>query len=203
MPKPLGEVRQVTKHVAGRQILAEVSFDILPGGCVAIEGANGSGKTTLLGIVLGRETATSGSVWFAPEITHSIAAVMQTPPFFDNLTVLEHLHFVQVSWGLSAEAARPERLLAEFGIEHIADTFPGELSSGERQLVGLCFGLLRPAAVLVLDEPEQRLDAERRVILRRHLAARKAEGAGIVMASHDGDLVENLADHTVSLEIST
>ena len=199
----LGEIRNVTRKVADREILAEVSFDIAAGTCVVLEGANGAGKTTLLRILLGRDAPTSGSVWFDGEAVpgQSIAAVMQTPPFFENLTVLEHLQFVQASWGIPADDARPSVLPAELGIERIADSFPDELSSGERQLVALCFGLLRPAALLVLDEPEQRLDVERRAAVGRILAQRKREGLTIVMATHDRQFVDELADQAVRLEI--
>lgn len=203
MGSVLGEVRNVTRKVADRKILAEVSFDITGGTCVVLEGANGAGKTTLLRILLGRDSPTSGSVWFDGEAVpeQSIAAVMQTPPFFENLTVLEHVQFVQASWGLPAESTRPSELMAELGIERIADSFPDELSSGERQLVALCFGFLRPATLLVLDEPEQRLDAERRAAVKRILAQRKREGLAIVMATHDPHFVDELADQTVRLEI--
>lgn len=201
----LGEVRNVTRKVADRSILAEVSFDIAAGTCVVLEGANGAGKTTLLRILLGRDSPTSGTVWFDGEAVpeQSIAAVMQTPPFFENLTVFEHLQFVQASWGILAEKTRPSELLAELGIERISDSFPDELSSGECQLVALCFGLLRPATLLVLDEPEQRLDVERRAAVRRILAQSKAEGLTIVMATHDRHFVDELADQTVRLEIPT
>lgn len=203
MTAALGEVRNVTRKVADREILSEVSFDIATGTCVVIEGPNGAGKTTLLRILLGRDCPTSGSLWFDREAVpeQSIAAVTQTPPFFENLTVLEHLQFVQASWGTTVEKTRPSALLADLGIQRIADSFPDELSSGERQLVALSFGLLRPAALVVLDEPEQRLDFERRAAVRQILIQRKREGLTIVMATHDRRFIEELADQTVRLKI--
>ncbi len=183
-------------------ILAPVSFGIEPGRCVAVEGPNGAGKTTLLRILLGRDAPTAGAVRFDGDLAGAggIAAVMGTPPFFEHLTVWDHLEFVDASWGRPRDGVRPAALLESLGIGRIADSFPDELSAGERQLVALCFGLLRPAALLVLDEPEQRLDAGRRAAVRGLLAQRKQAGTAIVMATHDPGFVDGLADTAVRLE---
>lgn len=204
MSSVLGEVRDVSRQVAGKTLLSPVSFTIEAGSCVALEGRNGSGKTTLLRILLGRDAPSGGAVWFDDDLVarRGIAAVMQSPPFFENLTVLEHLEFVQASWGVTpkSEEEAPSGLLRTLSIDRIANSFPDELSSGERQLIALCFSLLRPSALLVLDEPEQRLDVERRALVRMILEQRKRDGLSIVMATHDPEFIAELADTTVSLE---
>lgn len=203
--EPLVTVSAVTRTVAGRQILAPVSIMVAPGECVALTGPNGSGKTTLLNIIAGREPATQGSVSLSPTVTAraGLAAMLRQPPYFENLTVLEHLRFVHVSWGGSPDSRAPWELLERLNIERIRDSFPNELSSGERQLLALTIGLIRPAALLLLDEPEQRVDRERRELVLHLLAEKKHVGAAIVMATHDPRFMEVLADTRVALKVVT
>lgn len=87
-------------------------------------------------------------------------------------------------------------------IARIQDSFPLELSSGERQLVSLAIGLIRPSELMILDEPEQRLDIERRALVAELLLDKKRNGGAVVMATHDPQFVEALADSHVALGIT-
>lgn len=208
-PNPSGEkdpgllmrVRDVSRTVSGLDILARTSMSVHAGTCTVLQGENGSGKTTLLRIILGLDAPTTGSVNLVPGALErrDIAHVIQPPPFFENLTVLEHLLFVRASWGLPPGAEAPLALLRAFDAERLARHFPDELSSGEQQVVALCLGLARPARLLVLDEPEQRLDTGRRRALAEILRSRTADGLAVLMASHAPDLVEAAADRVIDL----
>ncbi|MBD2761947.1 ABC transporter ATP-binding protein [Kocuria sp. cx-116] len=203
MSKPLVEVSAVSKTASGRKILAPVSFSLTAGEGAVLTGPNGSGKTTLLKIMAGRELATEGSIRWRESLDPraGIATVLGDPPYFENLTVLEHLRFVCVSWGDSPGTSAPERILEALGIARIRDSFPLELSSGERQLVALAIGLIRPSELMILDEPEQRLDSERRARVVELLLDKKRNGVAVVLATHDSQFVEALADSHVALEI--
>jgi ABC-type multidrug transport system ATPase subunit len=194
--------RGVSRTVGGLRILAPVSLEARPGACVVLRGPNGSGKTTLLRLLLGLDRPTSGAVRIAdPSLTRrDIAGVLGMPPFFENLTVLEHLLFVRASWGLPPGSVEPLALLRAFDAERLARHFPDELSSGERQIVALSLGLARPARILVLDEPEQRLDQERRAALAGLLRTRLAAGTAVVMATHAPDLADAVADRVITLD---
>lgn len=200
-PGLLLDVRQVTRTVSGLGILAATSLEVRAGTCTVLRGENGSGKTTLLRVLLGLDAPTTGSVRLVPGALErrDIAHVIQPPPFFEDLTVLEHLLFVRASWGLPSGAEAPLALLRAFGAERLSRHFPDELSSGERQVVALCLGLARPARLLVLDEPEQRLDTGRRRALGDALRSRIGQGLAVVMATHAPDLTEAVADEVVTL----
>lgn len=204
MSETLVEVSGVSKTVYGREILAPVSFALSTGEGVVLTGPNGSGKTTLLKILAGRDLATEGTIEVHDSLKHraGIATVLGDPPYFEDLTVLEHLRFVCVSWGDSPDTSEPERILEALKISRIQDSFPLELSSGERQLVSLAIGFIRPSELMILDEPEQRLDIERRALVAELLLDKKRNGGAVVMATHDPQFVEALADSHVALGIT-
>lgn len=204
MSETLVEVSGVSKTVYGREILAPVSFALSTGEGVVLTGPNGSGKTTLLKILAGRDLATEGTIEVHDSLKHraGIATVLGDPPYFEDLTVLEHLRFVCVSWGESPDTSEPERILEALKISRIQDSFPLELSSGERQLVSLAIGFIRPSELMILDEPEQRLDIERRALVAKLLLDKKRNGGAVVMATHDPQFVEALADSHVALGIT-
>ena len=201
-PTPILGVEGVSKVVGTVEILRSTSFEVRGGSVTALVGPNGSGKTTLLRIVLGRDEPTTGAVWLSAEARASepgIASLTDAAPLYRDLTVREHLQLVQASWGGEARAGDFLPVVERFRAERILEQFPAELSSGERQLVGLVCALYRPAALIVLDEPEQRLDAGRRAALAGALADRVAAGAGVLLATHDASLRRAVADDVVDL----
>lgn len=204
---------EVTVVVDGAELLAPVSADLAQGECVAILGPNGSGKTTLLRSLAGRVRPTSGTVTLdsAPlderrtEVRRRIAPLIDPPALYPDLTLGDHLRLIETVW--LAENTKDRRnavtpglgvaALDAFGISHLADRFPHELSSGQRQLTSLAVTFSRPADFLILDEPEQRLDESRRRLVGEAILAAQARGVAIAFATHDGELVDRVADRSV------
>ena len=79
------------------------------------------------------------------------------------------------------------------------DAVPHELSSGQSQLFRLALTLFRPSRLLILDEPEQRLDTAKRALLSDLVRARADGGTTVVMASHDPAVTAAVADVVVDL----
>ena len=186
------------------------SGSVEAGDVLALTGANGSGKTTVLRVLAGMLEPTEGVALVGgrvpddrdPVFRRSLAALIGPPQTARDLTIVEHLQFIAATWGATAVTAREqgERLLADLAIEHLARRYPHELSSGQSQLVALAMTLARPFDVLLLDEPEQRLDADRLEQVIDVLGARADAGAAIVLASHSPRLLDALADERVHLE---
>ncbi|GGM71498.1 ABC transporter ATP-binding protein [Lentzea pudingi] len=174
------------------------------GEAVAVVGANGSGKSTLLRCLVGAEVLDSGRVLFGgAELDESsaafraaVASLLDDADYFPDVSVVEHLRLL--AW-LHSSSADVSAVLAEVGLSPVADQLPPTLSSGQRHRLGLASCFVRPRTVLVLDEPEQRLDAAGRAWLRTRLLAEKAAGVAVVFASHDQELVEAVACRTVTL----
>ena len=99
----------------------------------------------------------------------------------------------------SSSDDRARSLLDRLGIARLLDRFPHELSSGQQQLFRLALTLARPAIVLLLDEPEQRLDTAKRQVVAGIIRERAESGATVVMACHDPELTAALATRVVDI----
>ena len=190
-------------------LLDPVSFELERGRTLAITGPNGSGKTTLLRVLAGAQPQSAGEVAVlgatpderSPAFRADVAALLGPPPLSRSLTLGEYLALVGTSWGLGLDRAvdQVDELLGELGITQLAHRFAHEISSGQSQLYALALVLARPCAVLLLDEPEQRLDPERLELVARALERRKDDGVSIVLASHSPALVARIADERLEL----
>ncbi|MGZ9933915.1 ATP-binding cassette domain-containing protein [Streptomyces sp. NC-S4] len=198
-------------HVAYAEeaVLADVSLALEPGGCLALAGANGSGKSTLLSVCVGRRQPDRGEVRFAgaapreadPAFRRDVGLLLDGAECFPDLTVAEHIRMVAAAHGLGPRAdAAADRVLAELGLDHRGDAFPDALSAGQRQMLLLASVLVRPARLIVVDEPEQRLDTAARRRLAAALRAAKAAGTAVLLASHDRATVEETADRVLLLD---
>ncbi|MFC3398611.1 AAA family ATPase [Microbacterium amylolyticum] len=132
----------------------------------------------------------------------SVEDAIELAPMAPDLTVRDHVLLVATTWPdreTSAEA-RADDLLDELGLGWLGDRFPHELSSGQTQLFGLALVLARQFDVLVLDEPEQRMDNEHIALVIQVLRARRDAGSTLVIATHSAELAEELADRTLDLD---
>jgi ABC-type multidrug transport system ATPase subunit len=203
------EVKAAAKDIHGSVLLAPVSLTARSGECVVLRGANGSGKTTLLRILAGTLEPSDGTATLDgqavderdPGTRERVAALIGSPAAYRDLTLVDHLVLIDSTWGgtISTADQRAQQLLATLEIDHLAERFPHELSSGQQQLFHLALVLFRPGAVLLLDEPEQRLDTHKREVLTDLLLARKAAGTALVVACHDPTMTAALADRVVEV----
>jgi ABC-2 type transport system ATP-binding protein len=207
-PPALLVAHRVTKEIEGTVLLAPVDLAVRPGECVVLRGGNGSGKTTLLRVLAGTMDPSDGEATVdgtpADERTASVrrdvAALIGAPTAYRDLTLADHLVLVGATWGRGADGEEAAAaMLGTFEIGHLAERFPHELSSGQQQLFHLAMVLSRPARVLLLDEPEQRLDTHKRHLLGELLLERKAAGTALVVACHDPDLTEQIADRVLDV----
>lgn len=200
---------QVSVTIDREVLLPPVSFSLDAGQALAVTGANGTGKTTLLRVLAGLIPPTAGTAMISGAVPDErrrefralVAALIGTPPFARNLTLREHLTLVATSWGFSLVAAevRADQLLGDFGIGRLASRFPHELSSGQTQLFTLALTLSRRFQVLILDEPEQRLDPDRLELVGGVLRGLVEDGVTLIMASHSNALVERVAERVLQL----
>ena len=200
----------VSKVLGPITLLPPTSLTAEPGECTVVRGVNGSGKTPLLRILAGLTEPTTGSARIDgepvdernPATRAAVAALLGAPTTYRDLTLADHLTLIDVSWGRDPDTcdARVRAGLAALEIGHLAARFPHELSSGQSQLFRLAMTMFRPSRLLILDEPEQRLDTEKRALLGELINERTAAGTTVVMASHDPALTETVADQVIYLD---
>ncbi|MEN2741069.1 ABC transporter ATP-binding protein [Microbacterium sp. X-17] len=204
------EVDEVGVVADGVTLLAPVSVSAEFGEALIVRGRNGTGKSTLLRVLAGLRAPSSGTVRIGgedvcerdPRFRRRVAAMIGLPPVAVDLTVVDHVTLVARTWlddSHEAERLAPA-VLSELGLGALHERFPHELSSGQMQLFGLALVLARPFEVLILDEPEQRLDPEHVESVIRVLQARRAAGAALVIATHSAVLADRLGDRTLRLD---
>jgi ABC-2 type transport system ATP-binding protein len=204
-PPPL-QAREVSRTYGRLVALRDFSLTVAPGRCVALIGANGSGKSTAMRTLAGLLEPTEGEVRIegldphrepeAEQARARIAMVPDNPLLYGDLTVREHVELVTVAHGVEADV---DALLERLGLAHRSGFRPAELSRGMRQKAQLACALIRPAALLLLDEPVVGLDPPSQALLHTILAERKAAGCAVVLTTHQLGFADGLADQGVLL----
>ncbi|MBQ1019112.1 ABC transporter ATP-binding protein [Micromonospora sp. D93] len=198
-------VRGLSRNFGNLVVLDDVSFSLAAGRIAVVLGPNGSGKTTLLRCVVGADRPDSGEVLVQgrradetdPQVRALVAAALDDIDFFPDLSVVEHLELVAYAHGGDAEPV--EEVLAELGLEPARDQLPVTLSSGQRRRLALASCFVRPRRVLILDEPEQRLDVRGRQWLADRLLRERAAGTAVLLASHDPELIDAVVDERIEI----
>jgi ABC-type multidrug transport system ATPase subunit len=171
-------------------------------------GANGSGKTTLLRLLAGRDTASDGSATLDGRtyseddewVRRAVGVVAEDVAFYPDLSVREHLWLIASAHGAGSQIqAVTDAALERVWLSDHGDALPTELSSGQQQALLLATMLVRPRRLLLLDEPERRLDPDARSRLADILVAERDAGTTLVIATHHEELTKRVADTVVVL----
>ena len=182
---------------AGAPVCGEVTASVDAGDVLGIVGDNGAGKSTVARTLVGRQASLAGEVKVhgllidpdAVPFRRQVSAVFDDDLFFPSLTVREHLLLIARGHSLDAPEERVEEELAFFGLAGRSHAIPDALSSGQRRRLLLAAGLIRPSSLLVLDEPEQRLDPRMRIALGQRISAHAKNGGAVVLVTHDPQML--------------
>ena len=199
----------ISAHGLGRSYdgyiaLGSFTVDIAAGEFVALVGPNGAGKTTFLNLAAGLLDPTSGRVVVAGEVPGSIEArralsfLPDTPVFYEDLSVVEHLEYVAALHGVADPMPRIDELIRRLGLDGWEDALGAELSKGMKQKASIALALVRPFKALLADEPLDGLDPPSRETLFELLAETRAAGAAIVVSTHRPDVIA-AADRCVAI----
>ena len=203
------DVRDVWYSDGGKEILRGVTLSARAGEFVALMGRNGSGKTTLCRSVVGlvrpqrgqvRVNGQDASGQSTAEICRQVGYVPQNPGallFAD--AVRDELVITLRNHGLDETntPVAPGELLDTLGLGEFAEQYPRDLSAGQQQRAALASVLVTRPRVLLLDEPTRGLDYAAKATLVNILKQWQAQGAAVVMVTHDVELVATCADRVV------
>lgn len=191
-------VRGLAKDYGDRPALMPLDLEVPAGQHVALVGHNGSGKTTLLRMAAGLLDATAGSASIcghaagSREARASLSWLSDTPTFYDDLSLWEHLEFVARMHGRAEWEPRAEELLAALHLTERRDDVPTTFSRGLRQKAAITLALIRPFQLLLVDEPFVGLDQAGKEALLRLLDEAAARGATLVVATHELAFVQRV-----------
>lgn len=211
--KPDRRVLRATDVLVGYGSTAEsavcppISVGAAAGDVLAVVGANGTGKSTFLRAVAGLLDVLAGKIEIfgrpvderEARFRADVATVLDDDSYLPALTVREHLLLTARGHGMTGVSDLVTEVIAEFGLTARERALPTALSSGQRRRLLLASAFVRPRQLLVLDEPEQRLDAGMRDRLAARLVAERTRGGTVVMATHDPVLVRGAATRAVLL----
>jgi energy-coupling factor transport system ATP-binding protein len=205
---PVLSVRDLNFAYNGHHTLHDVSLIVNPGEAVALIGRNGAGKSTLLKCIVGLLPIRTGTVQIngrpikgkhVAEICREVAYLPQYP---DDLlyaeTVREEFLITLRNHNLR-QSDRQLTLIDRLGLSTVADRYPRDLSVGQRQRVALGAVTITEPNILLLDEPTRGLDFHTKEAIASIWRHWLDNGAGLLLVTHDVELVAMLADRTIVL----
>lgn len=165
---------------AGRPVLDGVSLTLRSGEIVVLEGANGSGKTTLAKLAAGLLEPDAGTIRRTGRATY----LSQNPGRY----LVKETALDEVALGVAGDRRRARQALERFGLAFAAERHPRDLSSGERERLGLAAVSVSEPDLLVLDEPTRGVDPDRKAEVGAWLVDQAASGQAVLLATHDRTL---------------
>ncbi len=213
MTDPVFDVQDVTYRYNDVVALNGLTLSVKRGQRIALLGANGSGKSTLLRLLDGLYFPESGNISvfgepltegrfqdenFAFGFRRRVALVFQNPDVqLFNPTVFDEVAFgpLQLGWPKAEIRRQVAETLELMEIAHLKDRSPHRLSGGEKKRVALASVLILDPEVLLLDEPTAALDPKSQGRVIDFLIGWGGGAKTVVTATHDLDIVEDIADH--------
>ena len=218
---PTFELENLNFDYEGIPAIRGLSLKIEPGERVALLGANGSGKSTLLRILDGLYFPSAGSVRFRGEsltqqrLQHDevslsfrrrVSLVFQNPDVqLFNPTVFDEVTYgpLQLQWNHEELVRRVHETMEFMAVSHLKERPPYRLSGGEKKRVALASVLVLDPEVLLLDEPTSMLDPRSQSQIIDLLQRWKGTARTVVTATHQLEIVEDIADRVFVLEQGT
>ena len=196
------ECKNVSKSFGEKVALDNVTVEIPKGKIFGLLGPNGAGKTTLIRIINRITIPNSGTVNFegrpiTQDDVEKIGYLPEERGLYRKMKVGEQaMYFAQLK-GMSYRDAMAElkKWFVRFGIESWWNKKVEELSKGMAQKVQFITTVVHKPSLLILDEPFSGFDPVNAQIIREEILRLKAEGATIILSTHNMESVEELCDN--------
>jgi heme exporter protein A len=202
-------VRKVGKRFGQHRALANVDVELAAGEVCALLGPNGAGKSTLLGILSTLVRPSSGDVSYLEgdeprrsddRLRRDIGLLAHASLCYGELSAVENLVFFGGLYGIGDPRARAHALLDQVGLDDKSRARPArDYSRGMVQRLALARALLAAPSLLLLDEPFTGLDRGGALALGKRLGQARAEGAIVLVVTHDLEAIAEVTDHVVVL----
>jgi len=195
--QPLLRAEHLAKSFGRRKVVQDFSFEVHAGEVVGLLGRNGAGKTTTFRMIVGLIRADAGTVRLrADDVTREpmyrrarlgLGYLPQETSVFRRMTVKQNLLAV-IETRETVAARREERataLLAEFGLQPVADSLAETCSGGEKRRLEIARALALDPAVMLLDEPFAGVDPIAVADIQEIVRGLKARGLGVLLTDHN------------------
>ncbi len=196
------EVKNLYKSFDGKDVLKNISFDVLKGEIFILLGPNGAGKTTTVKILSGVIEADKGEVYIfnkkmsvaAIELKQIIGYLPDEPYIYNKLTGKEFIEFIMGIYKKRVDIKKYEFFLEQFDLKDVI-TKPIEVySKGMKQKLLLLTIFLREPEVYILDEPMIGLDPQSISFFKQFIKELSYEGKTIILCTHILEVAQQLAN---------
>jgi putative ABC transport system ATP-binding protein len=200
-PAPAVRIAHLGKSFGRRPVFSDVNFTVGAGELVEIVGPSGAGKTTLLRLIHGQLRPTKGQVWVEGRSLHKwwrrglgrlrreVSFIYQEQRLLPRLNALENLVFALMLVDPTVPHGRIRRraleALDDFGLGNRRNSYPSQLSAGERQRIAVARALASRPRVLLADEPLAAIDGQNAKVVKRLLEEAAAAGTTVIVATHE------------------
>jgi cell division transport system ATP-binding protein len=198
----------------GVKALNDISLKVDRGEFIFLMGSSGAGKSTLVKMLFREEVPTRGQIFVAsrsivrmkksevPQLRRNMGIVFQDFKLLENKTIAENIAFAMKVVGSKTKDIRPrvKEVIQMVGLKGKEDSFPGQLSGGEQQRVGIARAIVNRPLLLIADEPSGNLDIDTARDIMDLLYNINHKGTTVVMATHAWELVRNARKRVVTLE---
>ncbi len=207
--------QEVTVALGGRPVLADITFTMPAGSCVALLGRNGAGKSTLLRALAGLVPVQKGQILIDDKVIHpafhsaKMALLSQGGGLIRQRTALENVlcgalgtySTWQTLWGFPPAAhGEAEELLVQLGLKNYLHTRTAQLSGGQQQRVAIARALMSKPQILLADEPVSGLDLmATEQVMETLVALQRTQGLTLIMVLHEIPLAEHYAERALFL----
>jgi branched-chain amino acid transport system ATP-binding protein len=209
--KPELSVSRLCAWHGKAQVLFDVSFDVMPGQCVALMGRNGAGKSSTLKSILHLNTQRSGSIIFRGQSieqrpTHDIVKmglgyVPEDRRIFTELTVLDNLKVGTQAPRVGAHHWTTQELFELFpNLEPMQQRLGSQMSGGEQQMLTVARSLLGNPYLILLDEPSEGVAPLVVAQMAKTIIRLKQQGLSILLSEQNIHFAKRVADTAVVLE---
>lgn len=197
---------KVNKVIRSKTILSNIDLELYGGTIYGIVGANGSGKTMLLRALSGLMSVTSGKVTWNGKVLRrdfsvlpSLGILLENVGLYPGLTGMENLKYLA---SLKNHIGDKEicRALERVGLNPEDKRTYKKYSLGMKQRLAIAQAIMETPDVIMLDEPTNSLDKDGREEIRQVILEEKERGAMVLLASHNEDDIQILADHIYIME---
>ncbi len=206
----LEKVDKVFPLGGGKEYVAvkDVDLEIQENEIISIIGHSGCGKSTLLNMIAGLDMNTSGGIFLNNKEINSPgperAVVFQNHSLLPWLSVYQNIEMavkkVMPELDKAAVAERVEKFITMVNLDHARDKYPGEISGGMKQRVGIARALSIKPQVLLMDEPFGALDSLTRANLQEHLMRIQQNVKNtVIIITHDVDEAVLLSDRVIMM----
>lgn len=196
------ECKNVCKNFGTKVALDNVSLDVPEGKIYGLLGPNGAGKTTMIRIINRITIPNSGEVLFngRPITQRDVEKIGYLPEergLYRKMEVGDQAMYLAQLKGMSEKDARAElkKWFVKFGIQDWWKKKVEELSKGMAQKVQFITTVVHKPSLMILDEPFSGFDPVNAELIRKEILELKAQGATIILSTHNMESVEELCDN--------